>query len=75
VFTIVTSVKKEVFTMMDAIVAVYLFVVIFSILCWFVTPETVTGKGEEYRQHEMIVDTDNLNQQDTLGEQRRDEVK
>lgn len=53
--------------MMDTVFAVYLWVIVFSILCWLVTPETVTTEGEEYRLREMVVDTDNLIYQDTLG--------
>ncbi|MBD2212912.1 hypothetical protein H6G27_23990 [Nostoc linckia FACHB-104] len=48
--------------MMDTIVAVYLFVVIFSILCWLVTPENVMiGEGD------IMMNADYLVHQDTLG--------
>lgn len=48
--------------MMNTIVAVYLFVVIFSILCWLVTPENVmTGEGE------IMMNAGYPVHQDTLG--------
>ncbi|BAY08188.1 hypothetical protein [Calothrix sp. NIES-2098] len=52
--------------MFDAFLAVYLWVILFSIFCWLVTPETVIIEKGKRRASEIIVETKTLPHHDTL---------